>query len=85
MAVSASGGLEQADIVTMRGEGVAAAGGVGNMSGTGAAVDNNGSGVHGASQCHPNGTPNGEPQWRPAPQDASKMAKIRDVVENAAR
>lgn len=94
MAVSASGGVERADMVTMRGEGVAVAGGVGSVGGGGTAVTDSAAtpglqGLAHPTQCHPNGTatgtPNGEAQWKPAGQEASKMAKIRDVVENAAR
>lgn len=90
MAVSVSGGVERADMVTMRGEGV---GGVATVTTESAASQ----GLAHPGQCrHPNGTgagtgtptgtPNGEAaQWKPAGQEASKMAKIREVVDSAAR
>ena len=97
MAVSATGGVTRADMVTVRGESVGVAGGGGGASGGGggggvtedsAATTTTTTLTHPA-HCHPNGTPtgtpNGDAQWKPLPHEASKMAKIRDVVEGAAR
>lgn len=99
MAVSAAGGVERAVMVTM-GVGVGAGVGVGgggaavtDTSASGvhglipppAQCQQQSSSPPGQCQQQSNGAANGEPPWKTSPQDASKMAKIRDVVEGAAR
>lgn len=79
------GGVEE--MVTMRGEGVSNGGDNGvasNGAGGGVSGSDSTSTVLQGLECHSNGT-NGDTQWKILSQDASKMSKIREIVENSAR
>ncbi|XP_042226156.1 flocculation protein FLO11-like isoform X2 [Homarus americanus] len=81
MDVVGVGGIEAADMVTMRGEGVSV-----GSSGSGTISDST-SGLQNSQglECHTNGTgANGDTQWKILSQDSSKMSKIREIVENSA-